>query len=457
MLHNILALATAHATREHNQDVPLTVHEAFSGILGSISLCCWIFLLVPQLIENYRNQSAEAISLAFVIVWFLGDLSNLLGALWAGLVPVIIAIAAYFCFSDGLLITQILYYGIRNKRREGQSLLGSVRDIVVEADTGAERFTDGSRGSIDSTNDLERHSTAESEPLLSRKHSRAGSFHTFTIPGSADAKVVREQVQRRRSSSGSKNVITNAGADPSSTSTNDQSRTRRKSSSTAATSGQDTNNNLPKIFEEPTSVQSTTASPNTTSTSTPTGRLSKTLSNTLSILAVILVGTLAWFIAYKTGTWKPSPPPLPHAPESSHPTGDDSNPFGAQFLGYASAILYLTARLPQIYKNYREQSCEGLSLLFFILSLMGNATYGGGILCHSLEGRYVVKNVPWLIGSLGTMVEDVVVFWQFKIYKESEMVDESAVVDGDDEEGMGAGTMAERQRGGDRVIVGERV
>lgn len=414
--HSILALA-GHASKQHTQDTPLTVNEAFSGILGSVSLCCWIFLLVPQLVENYKNQSAEAISLAFVIVWFLGDVANLLGAVWAGLVPVIIAIACYFCFSDGVLISQVLYYGIRNKRMEGQSLLGSVKDLVIDAETGTERFTSGARGSMDSGNVLERHSTAESEPLLSRKHSRAESFHTFTIPGSADAKVVREDVKRRRSSSGSKNLDIASG---------EQNRARRKSSSTAAASAQQ--ETLPKISEEPnTSILNEAMTPAT----------SKVLSNIISIFGVVLVGTLGWFVAYQTGTWKPSPPPLPHAPTSDDDLSD-SNPAGAQFLGYISAVLYLTARLPQIYKNYREQSCEGLSLLFFILSLMGNGTYGGGILAHSLERNYVMKNVPWLIGSLGTMVEDVVVFWQFRLYKDNTELNEHAIIDDEVAESAGA-------------------
>ncbi|KAL2000214.1 hypothetical protein VTN02DRAFT_3398 [Thermoascus thermophilus] len=85
-------------------------------------------------------------------------------------------------------------------------------------------------------------------------------------------------------------------------------------------------------------------------------------------------------------------------------------------MGYFSAACYLSARLPQIYKNYREKSCEGLSLLFFILSLVGNLTYGSGILFHSTERDYVLTNLPWLIGSLGTMAEDVTIFVQFRIY-----------------------------------------
>lgn len=102
----------------------------------------------------------------------------------------------------------------------------------------------------------------------------------------------------------------------------------------------------------------------------------------------------------------------------------DSNstptPLGASLLGYGSALLYLGARVPQIVKNQRERSCEGLSLLFFLLSLLGNATYGAGILAHSLEREYVWTNLPWLIGSLGTMVEDLVIFAQFRAFGEGE-------------------------------------
>ena len=47
----------------------LHVHEALSGISGSVSLACWLFVLVPQLLENYMSKSADGISMAFLIVW----------------------------------------------------------------------------------------------------------------------------------------------------------------------------------------------------------------------------------------------------------------------------------------------------------------------------------------------------------------------------------------------------
>jgi uncharacterized protein with PQ loop repeat len=167
--------------------------------------------------------------------------------------------------------------------------------------------------------------------------------------------------------------------------------------------------------------------------------------NTLSIIGVIGVGIAGWVLAWQSGVWKPTP-------EGSNPEVSSDTPVGASILGYFSAVCYLgyvltlcstynraspyhlifnhmtqpllpsptnehpRARIPQIIKNYRDKSCEGLALLFFLLSLMGNATYGLGILCHSLERDYLITNTPWLIGSLGTMVEDAIIFVQFRMY-----------------------------------------
>lgn len=49
----------------------LHTHEILSGISGSVSLACWLFVLVPQLLENYMSKSAEGISLAFLLVWLV--------------------------------------------------------------------------------------------------------------------------------------------------------------------------------------------------------------------------------------------------------------------------------------------------------------------------------------------------------------------------------------------------
>ncbi|EXJ81677.1 hypothetical protein A1O1_07742 [Capronia coronata CBS 617.96] len=335
------SLFTTVASLASGTDVPLTTREALSGIFGSVSMACWIFLLVPQLIENYRNSSAEAISLAFIFVWFIGDICNLAGALWAGLVPVVVAIGVYFCIADGVLISQCLYYGIINKRREGKALL----DGSPSSSSGVAQQA-RQNGHHDDEEDDD-----EEEPLLKRTRT-----NSITIPGSADRRRSSHSFRRRRSS----------------VAQNDQ---------------------LAKILEE----------------SDESGaRL--WFKNAMSVLAIVVVGAAGWALAYESGAWKPSP--------TSRDTSEENMAVGAQILGYLSAVAYLGARIPQIIKNAGEKSCEGLSLLFFILSLLGNVTYGAGILCHSTEAAYVRKNLPWLIGSLGTIVEDVIIFAQFHMYRD---------------------------------------
>ncbi|KAL4797285.1 PQ loop repeat-domain-containing protein [Aspergillus venezuelensis] len=313
------------------ESVPLTPREAASGLLGSISLTCWIFLLVPQLIENYRNGNAEAISLLFLFVWFVGDITNLAGSAWAGLVPVIVAIAVYFCIADGVLIGQCLYYRARNARAAALHLRAA-STVTPEPTT----------------------------PLLGRR--------------SSEERLGEGYESRRRRSY---NAVSGEGR--------------------GGERGPD--GTLAKLVEENEVGQ---------------GALVKNFS---SVLAICVIGMAGWTVAWQTGVWKP-------APLEGGNGGVDMAP-GAQVLGYFSAVCYLGARLPQIYKNYRDQSCEGLSLLFFILSLMGNLTYGAGILCHSTEKNYFITNLPWLIGSLGTMVEDVTIFIQFRLYA---VTDSSAAV-----------------------------
>jgi len=291
----------------------LTTQEALSGVFGSISLASWIFLLVPQLIENYRQSSADGISLAFLTVWFIGDITNLAGALWAGLVPTVIALAIYFCFADLILISQCVYYNLKNARRTRKTSTRS--SDSVEA------------------------------PLLGRRDSS-----NFGLPGS-----------HRRDSQASR---------------------RRRASS------------LPTIADVEEGG-------------------SEWVKNALSIMGVCVVGAAGWAIAWKTGVWAPQP-------VHDDISGTQPMALGAQILGYASAVCYLGARIPQIIKNQRERSCEGLSLLFFMLSLLGNATYGAGILFHSQEKEYLLTNLPWLIGSLGTMVEDAIIFVQFRAFGSAE-------------------------------------
>lgn len=67
--------------------------EAISGILGSISIACWVVVFSPQIIENFRRSSAEGLSVEFVIIWLLGDVFNILGAVLQNVLPTMVGSA----------------------------------------------------------------------------------------------------------------------------------------------------------------------------------------------------------------------------------------------------------------------------------------------------------------------------------------------------------------------------
>lgn len=170
-------------------------------------------------------------------------LTSLTGAIWADLVPTVIALAIYFCIADFVLISQCLYYNHVNAVR-------------------AKRHP-----SIHSTTSHD----SEDSPLLTRRR----SSDTIGLPGS----------HRRRSSAMSQNY-------------------RRDS--------------LSKILEEDESSEG-----------------NAWLRNTLSIIGVIGVGAAGWVLAWQSGVWRPTGEEV-HVPKAT-----TKAPFGAEFLGYFSAVCYL--------------------------------------------------------------------------------------------------------------------
>jgi len=54
-----------------------------------------VVVYTPQLYKNFALKSGEGLSVAFVVIWLVGDLCNLIGASRAGLLPTVIILAGY--------------------------------------------------------------------------------------------------------------------------------------------------------------------------------------------------------------------------------------------------------------------------------------------------------------------------------------------------------------------------
>lgn len=88
-------------------------------------------------------------------------------------------------------------------------------------------------------------------------------------------------------------------------------------------------------------------------------------------------------------------------------------------LSWICAILYLTSRIPQILLNYKNQSVHGLSLEMFFCAFMGNLTYSVSLLLFCDTPGFWMKSTPFLVGSMGTLIQDLFIFLQSYLYSDN--------------------------------------
>lgn len=147
--------------------------EAVSGICGSISIACWVVVFSPQIIENFRRSSAEGLSMEFLVIWLLGDLFNIFGAVLQGVLPTMIILAVYYTLADIVLIVQCLYY-------RGFSLRASKQDKSMHISD--ERPTERSPLIPNGHQDSDGHSTESDDDMdvVGRSRSRASFRQRLT-------------------------------------------------------------------------------------------------------------------------------------------------------------------------------------------------------------------------------------------------------------------------------------
>ncbi|RLV94982.1 Sphingosine-1-phosphate lyase [Spathaspora sp. JA1] len=89
-------------------------------------------------------------------------------------------------------------------------------------------------------------------------------------------------------------------------------------------------------------------------------------------------------------------------------------------LAWGCTIIYCSSRCPQLYKNYKRKSVEGISPILFGAALLGNLTYTLSIVtsCEFIFGdsrsEFIWKELPYIIGSAGTILFDIAYFYQNK-------------------------------------------
>lgn len=107
----------------------------------------------------------------------------------------------------------------------------------------------------------------------------------------------------------------------------------------------------------------------------------------------------------------------PSTPPPSTPLPSPESPLGTA-LSWAGASFYVGARVPQLIKNYKRKSTDGISPILFATTLLCNLTYNFNIFtsCAFLESQdkaaFIWNAAPFIVGSAGTVAFDLLYFYQ---------------------------------------------
>lgn len=97
------------------------------------------------------------------------------------------------------------------------------------------------------------------------------------------------------------------------------------------------------------------------STKTLTKSTKANLFNVLSAFSIVLVTVISCYSYYYI--------------HNHHGKDEDGLLFIPQVMGWTSAVLYVGSRIPQILKNWKNKSTEGLSFAMFTCAVLGNVFF----------------------------------------------------------------------------------
>lgn len=116
------------------------------------------------------------------------------------------------------------------------------------------------------------------------------------------------------------------------------------------------------------------------------------------------------------------------AVSSTAASSPGSSPVGS-VASWAGAMCYFCSRIPQLIKNYRRKSTDGLSPLLFICTLVANITYTFSIftscayLTNADRYSFVINELPFIFGSSGTIIFDLIYFYQhYVLYADDQII-----------------------------------
>ncbi|CAE6414118.1 unnamed protein product [Rhizoctonia solani] len=401
--------------------------DTISSGLGLVSSAAWLGAQFPQLWTNYRLQSADGLALPFLAVWLAGDSTNLIGCILTNQLPFQTYLATYFVWIDTCLLVQYIYYEWYRAPRS-PSKLEIDTDVDAPQLTASPTIAVGHLGA--STSSL------PSRPPRSRMRSHSYTRQPLPLPEDLRDEIGDEHPAMTESfhsehRRGASLVGRGRPLDRADEEVDTEAHRKRVS--------QTRGRGASLVFLAVFGLWGFSIGRGRTGEAetglVKIGRvLPRSISNTIhpsvyfasssESAPLHYIPSPAIFTSEDQEQLPPTAPPPAPPPSDDEPDRTSWAWVVGRISAWICTTLYLTSRMPQIWKNYTRQSVEGLSISLFVFAFMGNFFYVGSILTSArMFGtpaerlQYLKDTLPYLLGSAGTFVFDFAIVIQSFIYR----------------------------------------
>ncbi|WFD14856.1 hypothetical protein MARU1_000864 [Malassezia arunalokei] len=400
--------------------LPRITREAVSSASGTASLVVWIFAQTPQIYQNFRTKSVEGLSFVFLLQWTLGDLTNLVGAFLTNQLLIQMIIAAYMLLVDVTLCTQYaLYYREPLPPRISPAFPTERSPLIGALYRPAHTSTTGTMAMASTSRSLHVPSSVSRQALRTRSLDPWMVYRVRPHRSSRRTRAQRQsestdQVRSKRAGSVERGRRSKAHASwaPASVDQDESSSARGRARERKAAIRRGATVALLSvgffISVGPTSK------PDALAPVDPVAH-PRVLTHTSSATSIppavrhpflLYIPDRELWTAPRRGRTDPAPP--------------FSVIIGRIFAWFCT-VLYMTSRLPQIWTNFQRRSVQGLSMLLFLLAFFANLLYSISILSNPKavgpdRYEYLSESLPFLLGSSGTLIFDLVILVQYAMW-----------------------------------------
>ena len=86
-------------------------------------------------------------------------------------------------------------------------------------------------------------------------------------------------------------------------------------------------------------------------------------------------------------------------------------------LGWITTTFYLSGRAAQIITMYKSKNSQGISMMMYGFTILGNSFYLISLLTYSLEPYYIQTVSPWIVLIVVTVLCDLLILFLCKLYE----------------------------------------